>query len=59
MYFSKSLFFHGKQINLTIYMQNLIYYIHYLPFTARAGPLHAQLAALRMMYELAYFSLWQ
>lgn len=55
----KVFFFHWKQINLTIYTQNLIYYMHYLPFTTRAGPLHARLAALRMMYELAYFSLWQ
>lgn len=55
----KSFFFSGKQINLSIYVQNLIYYMHYLPFTTRAGPLHAQLAAVRMMYDLAHFSLWQ
>lgn len=55
----KAFFFSGKQINLSIYMQNLIYYMHYLPFTTRAGPLHAQLAAVRMMYDWAHFSLWQ
>lgn len=55
----KSFFFSGKQINLSIYMQNLIYYTHYLPFTTRAGLLHAQLAAVGMMYDWAHFSLLQ
>lgn len=40
-------------------MQRLIYDMHYLPFTTRAGLLHAQLDAVRMMYDLARFPLWQ
>lgn len=55
----KFFFFTRNQINLSIYMQRLIYDMHYLPFTTRAGLLHAKLAAVRMMYDLARFPLWQ